>query len=413
MHQPSPSIKQALLVGCGIAGPVLAMFLQRAGIVPILYEGRPEPSDEAGAFLNLAPNGLAVLDTLGIKDEIAAHGTPTTAITFLNHRGKRLGVNPATTVLLKRGLLTKALREAALRRGIAIAFGKRLTDVEITPRRTVSARFEDGSVAHGDLLVGCDGIHSRTRRAIMPNAPPPAYTGVVDSGAFTRCSSVPPSAGVMRMTFGRHGFFGYQAAPSGEIHWFENVAQSTEPDREQLAAIPDVEWRQRLLDRHRDDHPPIADIIRSTESGIGRWPIYDLPSLPTWHQGPVGLVGDAAHATSPHVGQGASLAMEDAIVLAKCLRDVPDVERAFAAYESLRRERVEPIVKAARRTGNRKAPTTALGRGLRDLLLPLFLKLSIKSADQVYAYRVDWEDRVAHPPPAGAGTTEPARGGAS
>ncbi len=92
---------------------------------------------------------------------------------------------------------------------------------------------------------------------------------------------------------------------------------------------------------HRHDHESIAKIIRSTESQIGRWPGYDMPSLPGWHEGPVCLIGDAAHATLPSAGQGASMALEDAIVLAKCLRDLPDAERAFAAFETLRKDRVE------------------------------------------------------------------------
>ncbi len=82
-----------------------------------------------------------------------------------------------------------------------------------------------------------------------------------------------------------------------------------------------------------------------------------IMSLPRWHHGSVCLIGDAAHAIGPHVGQGPSLALEDAFVLAKCLRDLRDPARAFATFEELRRERVEPIVKQSRRTGEQKAPT--------------------------------------------------------
>ncbi len=387
--------RKALIIGCGIAGPVLAMFLQRAGITPAIYEGWPEPRDEAGFFMNIAPNGLAVLDALGIREEALGGGFPTTSIVFHSHRGKVLGKHPETTILIKRGLLNKGLREAAIRRGVTVEFGKRLKDVEITRQRTVVAWFEDRSEESGDFLVGCDGIHSRTRQAIMPDAPEPVYTGVIDSGAFTRSPSVPPSDGVMRMTFGTKGFFGYQVVPSGEIYWFENFQQPTEPDRKKLEAIPNHEWRQKLLEMHRDDHVPITEIIRSTESTIGRWPIYDMPSMPTWYKGPVCLIGDAAHATSPHVGQGASIAMEDAFVLAKCLRDVPDAEEAFVTYERLRKDRVEKIVKEARRTGNHKAPSNAITRGIRDLVLPFFLKMGVKNTEEVYSYRVDWDEKVA------------------
>lgn len=395
MQKVAANKKKALVVGGGISGPVLAMFLQRAGIEPVVYEGRHEPDDEAGYFMNLAPNGVAVLDTLGIEDEVLEHGTPTTSIVFQNHRGKKLGENPQTTILIKRGLLNKALREAAIRRGVPVEFGKRLKDVEITRARTAVARFEDGSEAEGDLLVGCDGIHSRTRRSIMPDAPGPAYAGIIDSGGFARSPSVPPSGGVMRMTFGMKGFFGYQVVPSGEIYWFENSQEPCEPDRERLEAIPDHEWRRRLLEAHRDDHAPIEEIIRSTGGRIGRWPSYDLPSLPTWHEGPVCLIGDAAHATLPSAGQGASMAMEDAVVLAKCLRDVPDTESAFAAFEVLRKDRVEWLVEGARRYGSRKGATNALTRGIRDLMLPVFLRMGVKDAERAYSYRVDWDEKVA------------------
>ncbi|MGH2603106.1 MAG: FAD-dependent oxidoreductase, partial [Dehalococcoidia bacterium] len=279
--------KHALIVGCGIAGPVLAMYLRRAGITSAVYEGWPEPRDEVGAFMGLAPNGIDVLNTLGVKDAALAGGLPTTRILFQNHRGKVLGHNPETIVTIRRGVLTRALREAAIERGISVQFGKRLAELEVTPGQRVVARFEDGTEARGDLLLGCDGIHSCTRRIILPDAPAPAYTGVIDNGAVTPNATLPPSGGVMRMMFGLRGFFGYQVAPSGEIYWFENFQQAEEPDREALDAVPHGEWRQKLLALHRGDHAPIAEIIRVTESPIGRFPIYDMPSLPTWHKGPI------------------------------------------------------------------------------------------------------------------------------
>ncbi|WP_416969536.1 FAD-dependent oxidoreductase [Streptomyces sp. 4F14] len=388
--------RKVLVIGGGIAGPLVAMFLQRIGMTPVIYESRSEPNDEAGAFLGLAPNGLAVLGLLGLDEEVRAAGTPTTSIVFENHVGKVLGNNPETVTTIKRGLLNRALREAALARGITVEFGRRLRRVE-TSATAVTAYFEDGSEVTGDLLVGCDGIHSATRRSLFPQAREPEYTGIVDCGAFTRSDAVPLSDGVMRMTFGVKGFFGYQRVPSGEVFWFENHTTKDEPDRAKLDAIPSAEWRERLVRRHGDDQKHVLDIIRSTQGPIDRWPIYDLPSLERWHKGRVCLVGDAAHASSPHVGQGASLAMEDAVWLAKCLRDVPDPVRAFAVFEDLRRDRVEKIVKEARRTGNQKAPTNVLTRGLRDLVLPFFLRLGVKSTEQIYRYRVVWDEPVKVP----------------
>ncbi|SIQ82377.1 2-polyprenyl-6-methoxyphenol hydroxylase [Haladaptatus litoreus] len=386
--------RKALIIGCGVAGPVLAMYLQRTGITPVIYEGQPEPRDDAGFFLNLAANGTDVLDTLGIGDEVLEHGHRTKNLVFQNHRQKQLGENPQETVLIKRGRLTEGLREAALDRGIEVNFGKRLTDVQIPHDEMAIAYFDDGTEAHGDFLVGCDGIHSQTRRSILPNTPEPEYTGIIDSGAFARTESIPPSDGVMRMTFGVDGFFGYQKVPTGEIYWFENHERATAPERTELDAISTPEWKEKLLRRHRDDHDEITEIIRSTEGEIGKWPVYDLPSLPTWYRESVCLIGDAAHATSPHVGQGASLAMEDAIVLAKCVRDSEHVSDAFETFETLRRERVKDIVKKSRETGNQKAPSNVVTRKMRDIVLPFFLKRGMKNFEQIYSYRVNWNESV-------------------
>jgi 2-polyprenyl-6-methoxyphenol hydroxylase-like FAD-dependent oxidoreductase len=106
-------------------------------------------------------------------------------------------------------------------------------------------------------------------------------------------------------------------------------------------------------------------------------------------------MGDAAHAVGPHVGQGASLALEDAFVLAKCLRDLGEASRAFSTFERLRRDRVEPILKQSRRTGQQKAPTGWLGRRIRDAVLPIFLKSSARAANELRGYAVDWEKRIA------------------
>ncbi|WP_326691143.1 MULTISPECIES: FAD-dependent monooxygenase [unclassified Streptomyces] len=390
-----PGPRRALLIGCGIAGPVLALFLQRIGVEAVIHEASEDPRDDVGAFLNLAPNGLAVLETLGIRENVEKYGSPTTSTAFLNHRGKQLGENPAETLLLKRGLLNKALREAALERGITIEFGKFFESVTESPDGGgVVVRFRDGSTAEGDFLVGCDGIHSKTRYSVLPDAPKPAYTGVIGTAGYTHSAHGAPEDGTMRMSFCLDGFFGHQTTPGGEIYWFENYHQAHEPGRGEVEAVSHEVWQRRLLDKHRKDHAPVPQLIQDTQDGILGYPIYDMPSIPTWYKGRVCLVGDAAHATSPHVGQGASMAMEDSIVLAKCLRDLPDVKTAFAAFQGLRKERVEKIIKEGRKTGNQKAATNGLQRTVRDLVLPFFLKLGVKATLPVYSYRVDWDERV-------------------
>jgi FAD-dependent urate hydroxylase len=117
--------------------------------------------------------------------------------------------------------------------------------------------------------------------------------------------------------------------------------------------------------------------------------------VPVWHRGPMVVIGDAAHAPSPTSGQGASMAAEDAVVLAKCLRDLPDIPAALTAYEGLRRRRVERIVAQGARTGSTKTPG-GLARVLRDLMLPLVFRFLVteKSMAWIYDHHIDWDAPV-------------------
>ena len=135
-------------------------------------------------------------------------------------------------------------------------------------------------------------------------------------------------------------------------------------------------------------------IVQGVTGNIGIYAVYDILSLSQWHRGLVCLMGDAAHAVGPHMGQGASLALEDAFVLAKCLRDISDPATAFATFEGLRRERVERVLKQSRQTGQQKAPTGWPSRKMRDLILLLFLRMGAQATEWMYRYQFDWEAKI-------------------
>lgn len=397
-------MRKALVIGCGIGGPAMALFLKRAGIDAELFEAQAAPDDVGGSFLNISSNGLDVLKTLALAQRVSADGFPIPHMIMWNSNGKRLGdvrngAAPGAgdvSVVVKRGSIHRILREEAERHAIAIHWGKQLTDVTVAADPHVTAHFADGTNAQGSLVIGCDGIHSRVRRLIDPNAPKPAYTGLISCGGFAHTSVLPPTPDTQHLIFGKRAFFGYFVKPHGEVWWFNNIAYRGEPRRSELAAIPHAVWQQRLLDLHRDDQPFIGDLIRATDGPISMYPIYDVPTTPQWHRGPLVLMGDAAHATSPSAGQGASMALEDAIVLAKCLRDLPSLDDAFAAYEGLRRMRVERVVRLSRQRGNNKAAPHAVARWFRDLLLPFVLKIVANrtALDWLYGYTVDWNTAI-------------------
>jgi FAD-dependent urate hydroxylase len=261
----------------------------------------------------------------------------------------------------------------------------------------VVASFEDGTEAEGDLLVGAEGIHSRVRRVMEPGAPRPSYTGLLSLGGYAHGPLIPPTPDTQHFVFGKRAFFGYLVRESGEIWWFANAAHPDEPSRKELAHVSSAEWKRRLLDVFSGDIDLIGEIIESAQGEIGAYTVHDIPTASIWHKGPAVLIGDAVHATSPNSGQGASMALEDALVLAKCLRDIPDAEVAFAAYERLRRERVERVVAYSRRIGQSKAISNPVGRWLRDQIMPFALKhfANPESYAWLYTYHVDWDEKVA------------------
>jgi 2-polyprenyl-6-methoxyphenol hydroxylase-like FAD-dependent oxidoreductase len=399
------STQHALVIGCGIGGPVAAMALQRAGIDAVIYEAYDRPADFAGSFLNVASNGLDALRTLDAHRQVVSEGFPTPRMVMWSGSGKRLGEVPnggtlpdgTTSITIRRGLLHRALRDEALRRGIRIEVGKRLVGVD-SQASGVIARFEDGSRAQGDVLIGVDGLHSRARQIVDAAAPKPRYTGLLSLGGIARNPHVAPTPNAYHMIFGKRAFFGYSARPSGEIYWFANVSRRDEPTKQELSTITPRAWKRELLELFADDAGPARMIIDSADTELGAYPIHDMPSVPTWHKGAIVLAGDAAHATSPSSGQGAAMAIEDAIVLAKCLRDVPETDTAFATYARLRRARVEKIVKYSARVGRTKT-AGPIGRRLRDLMMPFALKYFANSTAHawMYTYHIDWSERIDAP----------------
>ncbi|MCA5894976.1 FAD-dependent monooxygenase [Isoptericola sp. NEAU-Y5] len=391
---------RALVIGGGIGGPVTAMALQKAGVEATVHEAYARTADDKGAFLTLAPNGLHALGVLGIDHrDLGGFDTPMMEMRGASGRfltrmptGGAAGAIPSQTV--RRADLSAALRDEAERRGIAVEHGKRLTDAVEQPDGTVVAAFADGTTATGDLLVGADGIGSRTRRLLDPAGPAPRYTGLLNTGGYARGVDVDATPGHLVMVFGRRAFFAYLRRAPGDVWWFANVPQAAEPTPAQLAARTPT-WRAELERLFADDDSPALDLLAATPEILGPWTTTDLPHVPVWHRGRIGLVGDAAHAISPTSGQGASLAIEDGVLLARCVRDLGDPAAAFAALSATRRRRVERLITQAKRTSNLKIPNP-VSRVLRDrVILPLVGRVAARAThDWVTDFRVDWDEPV-------------------
>jgi len=383
---------RVLIIGGGVAGPATALALHKAGIEAGVFEAYPVGGDDVGAFLTIMNNGMDALAAVDAAEVVEAVSFPATTVEFLNGAGQVLGRQHIAGQLetrhdprtMRRAALYRALTEEARRRGIPIGHGKRLVDA-VPDGDRVAAVFEDGSREVGDVLIGADGIHSRVRTLIDPTAPPPRYTGLNVLYGYTDDPTLPLSADAYRMIQGKRAFFGYTTSPPGETYWFARLP-GPELSREQIAGTGTDGWRRKAAEFFIADTGPSRRIIEATWDEIIGGNAYDVPSTQRWHRGPMVLVGDAAHAASPAAGQGASMALEDAVVLAKCLRDLPR-DAAFLVYERIRRERVERLVATSANDGQ----TQDSG----DEVLAEQLNDRQQSRAWLYAHHIDWADPVS------------------
>lgn len=393
MTQPP---RKALIIGGGIAGPVTAIFLKRAGIDAELFEAWPY-STGIGGGLQIAPNGMHVLAELGLADELIHRGSVCESFDFCSQSGQRLGSlnrnmkarfgQPAVNMC--RAVLNEALVDRAWSDSVAVHFEKRLVGIEDRPDRPVVVHFADGSSAEGDFVIGADGVHSAVRAHVIPDGPKPFDTGLIGFGGFVPRSLLEQASIGPRVetTFGQSGFFGYgfcSPDPKDGVMWW-----STQPahgiDSAAFRALSQDQLRRHLREFHAGWHDPIPGIIDAAEN-IVVTDTLDVATLPTWSRQRTLLIGDAAHATTPHAGQGASLALEDAMRLGRLMQAGQELSFTFQNFEAERRPRAEKIVAVARRNGNSKREFSAAGAWIRDRMMKLLLPVGARAMDFMYAY---------------------------
>lgn len=393
-----------LIVGGGIAGPAVALFLKKAGFQPVVFEAHEGVSDIGGG-LQVAPNGMQVLGQLGLAGPLLRAGVESAEFCFENQFGRRLAClpnGPASrydfpAIFIRRSVLHEQLLHELERQEIPIHYAKRLRGI-VSNDSSITAEFADGSLAEGAILIGADGIHSPTRRTVFPAAPPPFYTGLMVVGGFAQDPALRPAEAKClsraHMIYGADGFFGFgyhDPADPTAVMWWSHQQRAKEPSREELHSMTPDSLREQLIEQHRGWAEPVPTILRSAQRIL--WgPIHDLQDLKKWSAGRVVLIGDAAHAISPHAGQGVSLALEDAICLAKHLRDLSYAD-AFVAFQQHRQVRVGKIIEEARKRGDAKHSLTPAAAKVRDFMLGAFLRLrGNRIFDEAYRYAVKWDE---------------------
>jgi 2-polyprenyl-6-methoxyphenol hydroxylase-like FAD-dependent oxidoreductase len=340
--------RKAIVVGGGIGGVTAALALSRAGFDVTVHEQARELR-EVGAGLTVWPNAMTALKELGLSELVWALGRPFGVGRIYDWRGRVLVEGARREVLqgrfgwpgtvLHRHRLLDAL--AAFLPGEVLRVGRRCVGFS-QDTDGVTVQFADGSTDRGDVLVGADGLNSVVRSVLL-GPQKPRYCGYT---AYRGITPFDLGGEIAYESWGVGQRFGFVPAVGGEIYWWAavTVPEGLDP--------PAESYKNELLDRYKGWFAPIERVIAETPDGtILRNDIYDRPAARGWSSGRVTLLGDAAHPVTPDLGQGACLAMEDAVVLARCLRENGDVPAALKRYEAQRLRRARFIRSHSRMMG--------------------------------------------------------------
>lgn len=341
---------KALIIGGGIAGLATARALERVGIEPLVFERAPALV-EVGAGLSLWSNAIKALRCLGLDQDVLARGSVLERARTITPAGRLLDELAIGELSRRCGAPSICLSRADLQDCLsrAIPPDRLHTGTDCVgfddDGQGVSARFADGRIVHGDLLISADGIHSTIRRQLHGPAEP-RYSGYVAWRGIAEMShpEIPTDGSVLAVGPGSQ--VGLFPCGPGRIYWF---ATRNEPrgGPEPAPGSRKAEVFQAL----RGYWPPILEVIAATPApAVLRNPVMDRPPSRTWGRGRVTFVGDAIHPTTPNLGQGACQAIEDAEALAVALKPPGGLER-LRDYERKRRNRTAMVVRRSRSLG--------------------------------------------------------------
>ncbi len=341
--------ERTIIVGGGIGGMALGAALQRLGLPFVLLE-RAAVLGEVGSGLGVLPGAVRALEVLGVSPELFARGARFHRFFVSTDAGEDLVAVRFDRIfeqagragyVMHRGVLHGAL--AACVKPEAVQTGALVEAIEQQAGRVrvfVRGRAEPFD---GDLLVGADGLHSTVRQHVLADGPP-RYAGETIFRGIAQARLDEPD--VSREYFGRGRRTAYYAMGEGRVYWW---ATSPLPEGTEIAI---GERRSHLLEAFAGWAGGVPErFARTPVECILQNDIYDRRPARRWHRDRAVLLGDAAHPTTPNLGQGACMAIEDAVVLARCIALAPDPEQAFRRFHRLRARRTARTVRLSRLWG--------------------------------------------------------------
>ncbi|WP_199925716.1 FAD-dependent monooxygenase [Paenibacillus bouchesdurhonensis] len=386
---------KAIIVGAGIGGLCASIALRKVGVHTVLFDRRTEVH-LGGAGLGLGANAVRALQMLGAGEELFRSGKTMSSIQIMTEQGKVLSTTHTAAISHKYGpdnvnidrakLLDILLRAAGDEHRIhtrkeCVGFEQHAKGVRVW--------FKDGSFAEGDLLIAADGLRSIIRRKLLPRTEP-QYAGYT---CWRAVVPVNPSMAsfnpnIFTETWGRGGRLGLVPLANDWIYWFACLnALESDPRF--------AEYTAGDLARHfQHYHEPIPQVLSASREGtLLHHDIMFLPPIRRYAFGRVVLLGDAAHATTPNMGQGAGQAIEDAIILAGNLKRSQDVVAALERYSKQRVKRTSSITRMSGRVGKVAQLDQPTAVSLRNALMPL-LPDAIIAWQMKYLYRIRLEGLI-------------------
>lgn len=369
------------VIGAGIGGLASALALLRTGQRVTVYES-VRTLGEVGAGLSITPNAGKALRALGLESELIRFGNRPPAGAIRHYAtGQKLVALPQDQSESQYGMPLYHVHRADLHRALqqkieeidpmCIRTGAGLRSVEQI-ENGVRFTLTDGQIHRADVLIGADGIHSQTRHEIFGLDQPNftgyvAWRGLIPGERMPRelldpplCMTVGPRRMLMRYPL-RQGAWVNFVAVAQRSHWTEEGW-----------SVPSA--LDELLEEFADFEPHTVDFLRLTPEGrLFKWGLFDRDPLPTWTRGPVTLLGDAAHAMPPFTGQGAVMALEDAVILGRALHSFDDPQVALQRYEQARWPRVTAALQMSRNRSSLyfaddpAAQVQALAAGMTEL----------------------------------------------
>jgi 2-polyprenyl-6-methoxyphenol hydroxylase-like FAD-dependent oxidoreductase len=349
---------RALIVGGGIGGLATAIALRKLGIDCKVLEQSEAPL-KPGTGLSLWSNAVIALRELGLEEKVVEAGSLLEKAFTMTESGRVLSRLDVGLIGAGVGAVSVCLEREKLRR---ILTGALPWDVIRLSARCVSfairgdtviAHMSDGSTTTGDLLIGADGLHSPVRAQLL-GPEEPRYAGYTCWRGLADGDLLAGGAAIFMVGSGSQG--GVLPCGKDRVYWFATRNTSPKADFE-IAKFAD------------SFPPPLRRAIQLTPSTeILRHDIFDRPPVSLWGKGPVTLLGDAAHPTTPTLGQGACQALEDAVILAKCLALPGTVSEALRSYERLRQPRTAMVTNDSWSIGQVLQTESPILLVLRDLV---------------------------------------------